>query len=58
MEHLWSLLHGALWALGVILVLAVIGFISMIRWIISLFRKGEQEVESGVQRVEESVHRH
>jgi hypothetical protein len=58
MEHLVAFLHDAIWALAIILVLAVIGFISIIRWIVGLFRKGEQEVETGVRNVEESVHRH
>jgi hypothetical protein len=58
MEHLVAFLHDAIWALAIILVLAVIGFISIIRWIVGLFRKGEQEVETGVRNVEESVHHH
>jgi hypothetical protein len=56
-EHLAAFLHDALWALAVILVLAVIGLISIIGWIVGLFRKGEREVEAGVQKAEDMAHR-
>ena len=58
MEHFASFLHGVSWALVIIVVLAFIGFISIISWIVGLFRKGEQEVAAGVRNVEEMTHRH
>jgi hypothetical protein len=49
--------HAAAWALGIILVLAVIGLISIIRWIVGLFVAGGRAVETGVQDVERTIER-
>lgn len=46
------LAHAAAWTLLVIMVFAVIGFVAVIRWIVNIFRRGEQAVETGVDRVE------
>lgn len=52
-----NLLHAAAWVFGFIFLFALIGFVATIRWIIGLFMKGEQAVESGVQSVEHMVTR-
>jgi len=51
------LLHFAAWAFLIIFILAFIGLIAIIRWIIGLFRRGEAAVESGVQSVEHTFRR-
>ena len=51
------LVHIAAWVFFVIFVLAFIGLVAIIRWIIGLFRRTESAVESGVQRVEDTFHR-
>jgi len=51
------LVHIAAWAFGVIFLLALIGLIAIVRWVVALFRRGEQAVEGGVQRVENTFHR-
>lgn len=49
--------HFAGWTILVIFILAFIGLISIIRWIVGLFHKTEAAVEGGVHRVEETFHR-
>lgn len=56
-QFVMNLLHAAAWTFGIIFLFAIIGFVATIRWIISLFIKGEQAVESGVQSVEHMVTR-
>ena len=42
----------AAWFLVVVFVFALIGVYATIHWIVNLFRRGEQAVESGVQGIE------
>ena len=51
------LVHIAAWVFFVIFILAFIGLIAIIRWIMGLFHRTETAVESGVQRVEDTFHR-
>ena len=51
------LAHIAAWFFVVIFILALIGLIAIIRWIVGLFRRTETAVESGVQRVGDTFHR-
>ncbi len=46
------LLHVAAWTFVIIFVLAIIGLIAIIRWIIGLFMRGERAVEGGVRSAE------
>ena len=55
MDWLASFAHAAEWVVGLTLLFAIIGVIATVRWIIGLFMKGEQAVESGVQSVEHMV---
>lgn len=48
--------RDAAWAMLIILILAAIGLLSIIRWIVGLFRKTERAVESGVKNVEDAFH--
>lgn len=50
------LVHAAAWALLIIFILAFIGLISIVRWVVGLFHSTEAAVEGGVQRVEETLH--
>lgn len=56
-QGLLHLVHIAAWVFLVIFVLAFIGLVAIIRWIVGLFRRGEQAVETGVQRVGDTLHR-
>ena len=51
------LLHFAAWAFFIIFLLAFIGLIAIVRWVVGLFRRGEAAVESGVERVENTFRR-
>jgi hypothetical protein len=51
------LVHAAAWTFGIIFLLALIGLIAIIRWIMNLFRRTEAAVESGVERVEGTFRR-
>lgn len=51
------LLHAAAWTFGIIFLLALIGLIAIIRWIVGLFRRGEAAVEGGINSVEGSFRR-
>ena len=57
MEWVVSLAHSFAWVLFIIFLFAVIGFISMIRWIIAMVTGAERAVVSGVQNVERTVER-
>lgn len=48
------LLHFAAWAFLIIFILAFVGLIAIVRWIVGLFRRGEAAVESGAERVEQT----
>lgn len=56
-QTLLHLVHVAVWFFVIVFILAVIGLIAIIRWIIGLFRRTEAAVESGVERVEGTFHR-
>lgn len=49
------LLHFAGWAFLIIFILAFIGLVAIVRWIIGLFRRGEAAVEGGVNSVEHTL---
>ena len=51
---LLHLIHFAAWSFLIIFILAVIGLIAIVRWVINLFRRGEAAVETGVQNIEGS----
>ncbi len=58
MEHaLVGLAHVAAWTFLVVFLFAIIGVIATIRWIIGLFHRTENAVESGVESVEHAVTR-
>lgn len=56
-QAILHLAHIAAWVFFIIFILALIGLISIIRWVMNLFRRTEAAVESGVQRVEDTLHR-
>jgi hypothetical protein len=56
-QAILHLAHIAAWVFGIIFLLALIGLIAIIRWIINLFRRTEAAVESGVERVEGTFRR-
>lgn len=56
-QAILHLAHFALWAFVIIFILALIGFIAIVRWIIGLFKRTEAAVESGVERVEGAFRR-
>jgi len=59
MEHFFSgMLHAALWAFFIILILAVVGIIAIIQWIVNAVRKTEAAVETGVADVQGHLHHH
>lgn len=51
------LAHIAAWTFFIIFVLALIGVIAIVRWVMNLFRRTEAAVEGGVQNVERTLHR-
>ena len=51
------LLHAAAWAFGIIFLLALIGLIAIVRWVMGMFRRGESAVEGGINRVEGTFRR-
>ena len=51
------LAHFALWAFVIIFLLAFVGVIAIVRWIAALFRRGENAVEGGINRVEGTFRR-
>ena len=56
-QSLVHLAHFAVWVFIIIFILAFIGLIAIIRWIVNLFRRGEAAVQSGVDRVEHTFKR-
>jgi len=59
MEHtLIHLAETAAWVFFIIFVFAIIGVWATIRWIVNMVTAGERAVETGVQNVEGSFHRH
>jgi|GEM_PF-1930375 len=52
-QTLIHLAHAAVWFFVIVFILAIIGVISIIAWIVGLIRKGTQEVETGVRHVED-----
>ncbi len=51
------LVHAAVWTFFIIFLLALVGLIAIVRWIINLFRRTEAAVESGAERVEGAFRR-
>lgn len=51
------LVHAAAWIFGVIFLLAIVGVIAIISWIVNAFRRTEAAVEGGVRNVEGRFHR-
>ncbi len=56
-QAILHLAHIAAWVFFIIFILALIGIIAIVRWVLNLFRRTEAAVESGVERVEGSLHR-
>jgi cbb3-type cytochrome oxidase subunit 3 len=56
-QTLLHLVHAAAWFFLIVFILAFIGLIAIVRWVMNLFRRTEAAVESGVDRVE-STFRH
>lgn len=46
------LAHAAVWFFFIVFILAIIGVIAIIQWIVNAVRRTETAVESGVQNVE------
>ncbi|MBV8281883.1 MAG: hypothetical protein JO347_07450 [Candidatus Eremiobacteraeota bacterium] len=55
MDILTHIAHAALWVIGLLLFFAIIGVIATIRWIVGLFLRGEQAVETGVRDVGDAM---
>lgn len=51
-QAILHLAHIAAWTFFIIFVLALVGLIAIIRWVMNLFRRTEAAVESGVEKVE------
>jgi hypothetical protein len=56
-QTLIHLAHFALWVFVIIFILAFIGLIAIVRWVMNLFRRTEAAVESGVESVEHAFKR-
>lgn len=56
-QTLLHLVHAAVWFFVIVFILAFVGLIAIIRWIVNMFRRGEAAVESGVERVEGTFRR-
>jgi hypothetical protein len=56
-QTLAHLVHAAIWFFIIVFILAFIGLVAIIRWIVGLFRRGEAAVQTGVERVETTLHR-
>lgn len=50
------LAHAAAWFFLVVFILAFIGLVAIVRWIVGLFRRTEAAVEGGVASVEHALH--
>lgn len=51
------LVHAAAWTFGIIFLLAIVGVIAIVQWIVNTFRRTEAAVSSGVHGVEGRFHR-
>ena len=56
-QTLVHLAHAALWFFFIVFILAIVGVIAIIQWIMNAVRRTESAVESGVQNVEERFKR-
>jgi len=57
MEHFFvHFAQTAAWLLGIILILAIVGVIAIIQWIVNAVRGTERAVEGGVRNVEGRFH--
>lgn len=56
-QTLVHLAHAALWFFVIVFILAIVGVIAIIQWIMNAVRRTETAVESGVQNVEERFRR-
>ena len=52
------LVHAAAWFFGVIFILAIVGVIAIIQWIMNAVRRTETAVSSGVHNVQDRLHHH
>jgi hypothetical protein len=50
-QFVTHLVHAAAWFFGFVFLFAIIGFIATIRWIASMFRRGEEAVEGAASEV-------
>jgi len=55
LDWLSHLVHAAAWIGALILLFAIIGFVATLRWIFSLFSRGEQAVEGAAHRMGDSL---
>lgn len=51
------LAHAAAWFFLVVFVLAFIGLVAIVRWVMNLFRRTEAAVEGGIEAAEHAIHR-
>jgi hypothetical protein len=56
-QTLVHLAHFALWVFVIIFILALIGLVAIVRWVVNLFHRTEAVVESGVESVEHAFKR-
>ena len=56
-QALLHLVHAAAWFFLIIFILAFIGVIAIVRWVVNLFRRTEAAVETGVERIEGTFRR-
>lgn len=56
-QSLIHLAHFAVWVFVIIFILALIGLIAIVRWVVNLFRRTEAVVESGVENVGQAFKR-
>lgn len=57
-QFVLNLVHAAAWVFLFIFLFAIIGVIAVIRWIMNMITGTERAVSTGVQNVENSLHRH
>lgn len=58
MEHTFvQLAHAAAWFFLIVFILAFIGLIAIVRWIVGLFHRTEAAVETGVASMEHAIRR-
>lgn len=56
-QAILHLAHIAAWTFFIIFILALIGLVAIIRWVMNLFRRTEAAVETGVESVESKFRR-